>query len=105
MVQPAFTRKKLLRPPEVLIESICALCGFSVIAGKAESLDRLEADHRVQCRLREGERRKAVARTGERRIAILGEVENSTRHGVDQRKEDRRSVKDRRTHSGNIPLK
>ena len=97
MSQAAFTRKKLMRHPEALVESVCALCGLSVLAGTPDSLDRMEAEHRSQCRPRQGERRQAVLRTGERRIAILGDAQSGTRQGTDQRKKDRRTGTDRRS--------
>lgn len=104
MAVSAFTRKKLVRQPDALVESVCALCGLSVIASNHESLDRLENEHRSACQPRQGERRQAVLRTGERRIAILGEVEHSTRQGIDQRKNDRRTGNDRRVKARTSPL-
>ncbi len=50
-----FTRKPLLRHPDVLIESVCDYCGFSIIASAPESLDRDELEHREEC----GDRDKA----------------------------------------------
>lgn len=45
-----FTRKPLLRHPDVLIESICEYCGLSIIASAPESLDRDERERREECR-------------------------------------------------------
>ena len=50
-----FTRKILLRHPEVLIEAICSDCGLSIIASSPSALEAREAEHRKQCAVSKNE--------------------------------------------------